>query len=94
MKIIVNENYLEQEIFELVHLFLQDSEYDENKPYIEVYVSLNKRDLFLNYKIEFDDEILQEQKTILIDEYKNELEQKRYIKRAVKKELYLQLSKK
>lgn len=94
MKILVNEAYLEQEIFELVHLFLQDSEYDENKPYIEIFVSLNKRDLFLNYKIEFDDEVLQEQKTIQIDEYKNELEQKRFIKRAVKKELYLQLSKK
>lgn len=94
MKIITNETYLEQEIFSLIHLFIQNSELDENKPYVYFSMNLDKTDLFVDFKLEFDDETLTYQNTVKVDNYKNELEKKRYVKRAVKRELYLLLSKK
>lgn len=93
MKIVSNESYLEQEIFSLFNLFIQGIEIDENKPIANVIIELNNNNLTIDIKLEFEDDCINQKQTIKI-EYKNELEQKRYIKRAVKKFLYEILSKK
>ncbi len=94
MKIITEESFLEQEIYELVHLFMQGTVIDEQKPYIYFSMHLNQQELFIDFKIEFEDDVVSSSKTVKIEEYKNELEQKRYVKQAVKRELYILLSKK
>ena len=94
MKIKTDEKYLEQEIFELVHLFLQESQLDDNKPIIHLDLSLQERNLSINFNIEFDDETVNNSSSVIINQYKNELEKKRYVKRAVKRELYKILSQK
>lgn len=94
MKIITNETYLEQEIFALTHLFMQDTELDDNKPYIYFNMNLVDVNLLVDFTIEFEDETIKFQNTVTINNYKNELEQKRYVKRAVKNQLYNILSKK
>lgn len=94
MKIITNETFLEQEIFALTHLFMQNTELDENKPYIYFNMSLDGVNLFVDFNIEFDDETVKYQNMLKIDSYKNDLEQKRYVKRAVKNQLYNILCKK
>lgn len=94
MKIITNETYLEQEIFALTHLFMQDTELDDDKPYIYFNMNLDGVNLFVDFTIEFEDETIKFQNSVTIDKYKNELEQKRYVKRAVKNQLYNILSKK
>lgn len=94
MKIITNETYLEQEIFALTHLFMQDTELDDNKPYIYFNMNLVGVNLFVDFTIEFEDATIKFQNTVTINKYKSELEQKRYVKRAVKNQLYNILSKK
>ena len=94
MKIITDETYLEQEIFALTHLFMQDTELDDNKPYIYFNMNLVGVNLFVDFTIEFEDATIKFQNTVTINKYKNELEQKRYVKRAVKNQLYNILSKK
>lgn len=93
MKIVSNESYLEQEIFSLFNLFIQGIEIDENMPFANVIIELNNNNLTIDIKLEFEDDCINQKQTVKI-EYKNELEQKRYIKRAVKKFLYEILSKK
>ena len=93
MKIVSNESYLEQEIFSLFNLFIQGIEIDENMPFANVIIELNNNNLTIDIKLEFEDDCINQKQTVKI-EYKNELEQKRYIKRAVKKVLYEILSKK
>lgn len=94
MKIITDETYLEQEIFALTHLFMQDTELDDNKPYIYFNMNLVGVNLFVDFTIEFEDATIKFQNTVTINKYKSELEQKRYVKRAVKNQLYNILSKK
>lgn len=94
MKIITNEQWLAQDMFDLVHLFIQDSKLDEEKPFVYFDVNIKARDLTQDVKILFDDDKIEYVETSKIKEYRNELEQKRYIKRAVKKTLYELLSKK
>lgn len=94
MKIITDEKYLEQEIFALTHLFMQDTELDDNKPYIYFNMNLVGVNLFVDFTIEFEDSTIKFQNTVTINKYKSELEQKRYVKRAVKNQLYNILSKK
>ena len=94
MKIITDETYLEQEIFALTHLFMQDTELDDNKPYIYFNMNLVGVNLFVDFTIEFEDDTIKFQNTVTINKYKSELEQKRYVKRAVKNQLYNILSKK
>lgn len=94
MKIITDETYLEQEIFALTHLFMQDTELDDNKPYIYFNMNLVGVNLFVDFTIEFEDSTIKFQNTVTINKYKSELEQKRYVKRAVKNQLYNILSKK
>lgn len=92
MKIFTNETYIEQDVFELVHLFLQDSILDEQKPYVFINFSLNNCMLTLDIKIEFDDGVICQQKEITLKPYHDDLEKRRYCKREVKKFLYVILS--
>ena len=94
MKIITKETYLEQEIFALMHLFIQTSENDENKPFVYFDMNLDGVNLSVSFKIEFEDDVIDYQNNITLKPYKDELTQKRYVKRAVKNELYKILSKK
>ncbi|MDY2695677.1 MAG: coproporphyrinogen dehydrogenase HemZ [Eubacteriales bacterium] len=94
MKIITKETYLEQEIFALMHLFIQTSENNENKPFVYFDMNLDGVNLSVSFKIEFEDDVINYQNTITLKPYKDELTQKRYLKRAVKNELYKILSKK
>lgn len=94
MKIITNQTWLTQDLFDLVHLYIQDSKLDEEKPFVYFTMSLNGLDLTKDIKIEFDDDNIEFIETSQIKKYHNELEQKRFIKRSVKKTLYEILSKK
>ncbi len=94
MKIITNETFLEQDIFALVHLFIQNSELDDCKPHIYFNMTLDELNLDINFKIDFEDGLEQYSNVVQIKKYNNDLEKKRYVKHAVKKELYLLLSKK
>ena len=94
MKIITNQTWLAQDLFDLVHLFIQESKLDEEKPFVYFDMSLKGLDLTKDIKIEFDDNKIEFIETSQIKRYQNELEQKRYIKRSVKKTLYELLSKK
>ncbi len=88
MKIITKHEWLSQELFDLFHLFVPDSCLDENKPYMYFDMQQNGKVLFKKFKIEFEDETVQNQEFSDLKNYKNELEEKRLIKRAVKKFLY------
>lgn len=88
MKILTNEQWLAQDLFDLVHLFIQDSKLDDEKPFVDFSMQLNKQELSLNFNIDFDDDTINYQNNFVIQNYKTELEQKRYVKRVVKKALY------
>ncbi len=94
MKIKSNCPALDQEVFELFHLFLQDSVLDDNKPFVNLNINLENTTLKIDFVAEFEDETCTINKTVQIDVYKDELEQKRYLKRAVKSEIYMLLAKK
>lgn len=94
MKIITNEQWLAQDIFDLMHLFIQDSKLDEEKPFVYFDVKCDELNLSKKIKIEFDDDIIEHNEISQLNKYKNELEQKRFIKRSVKKTMYQLLSKK
>ena len=94
MKVITNYTWLAQDIFDLMHLFIQDSKLDEQKPFVYFDLSLKDNDLTKDIKIEFEDDKIEYIETVTIKKYRNELEQKRFIKRSIKKTLYELLSKK
>lgn len=94
MKVITNYTWLAQDIFDLMHLFIQDSKLDEQKPFVYFDLSLKDNDLTKDIKIEFENDKIEYIETITIKKYRNELEQKRFIKRSIKKTLYELLSKK
>lgn len=92
MKIITKEIEYSQDIFDMVHLFMQETILDENKPYIFFDMQKDELVLFLKFKIDFENKIIEKQSFVNIKPYKNNLEEKRYIKRAIKKFLYEILS--
>lgn len=92
MKVITNETYLEQEVFELVHLFMQDSVLDDQKPYVHISLNLQNVLLKIDIKIEFSDSVICQTKEVIIRQYRGDIEKKRYVKREVKKFLYVLLS--
>ena len=94
MKIETNVNYIQQDIFDLFNLFLQNLNLDEEKPYVNLKLDLNEQMVKLTIKIDFEDEIKLTNIDVKLEPYKNDLEKKRYIKRAVKRELYKILSNK
>lgn len=94
MKVITNREWLSLDIYDMMHLFMQGEVQDENRPYIFFDMQQTDGSLFVNFKLEFDDDTIESQEFIELENYRNELEQKRYIKRAVKKCLYQILSKK
>ena len=59
MKIITNQQWLAQDIFDLVHLFIQDSKLDEDIPYfkqegLNILLDEIKKELKQNYGDEKD----------------------------------------
>ena len=56
MKIITEEQWLAQDIFDLFHLFVQNSKLDEEKPFICFDMQLNGLELNKKFHIEFEDE--------------------------------------
>lgn len=94
MKVITNHDWLSLDIYDMMHLFLQGEGQDDNPPYIFFDMQKTSNSLFVKFKIEFLDDVIESQDFVEIENYKNELEEKRYIKRAVKKYLYQILSNK
>ncbi|MBE7074491.1 MAG: coproporphyrinogen dehydrogenase HemZ [Clostridiales bacterium] len=94
MKITTNETWLEQEIFDLIHLFMQETKLDDEKPFVKFFMELDAQKLYKKFIIEFVDETKELEELSEIEKYKNELEKKRYIKRSVKSTLYKLLSEK
>ncbi|MBE7082233.1 MAG: coproporphyrinogen dehydrogenase HemZ [Clostridiales bacterium] len=95
MKIITSHEWLAQDVFDLIHLFMQDSKLDEQMPFVNFDMQQNGQQLFIRFDISFDYNDKQVfEKFATLDKYKNELERKRYTKREVKKALYEMLSKK
>jgi len=92
MKVITTEESYILDIYDMMHLFMQGEEQNENKPYIYFDMQKNGSSLFLNFKIEFDAKNIENKTFVVIKNYKNSLEEKRYIKGAIKKFLYEILS--
>lgn len=93
MKVITNHETFMSDIFDMVHLFIQDTELDENKPHIFFDMQKGLESLYLKFEIHFENAKLIKDTTVCIQKSKNELEEKRYTKRAIKKFLYEILSK-
>lgn len=93
MKIITNETKFEIDIFDVMHLFMQNQKLDEEKPFVYFDMQQNGRDLNLNFKIDFKDKVEEFNDFVKINNFHNEIEEKRYIKRCIKKSLYEMLSK-
>ena len=94
MKVLTKHDSLSLDIYDMMHLFMQGEDQDENYPYIYFDMQQNGKNLFVKFKIDFGDSVSEDEDFIQIEDYKNELEKKRYIKRAVKKFLYQMLVKK
>lgn len=94
MKVISTHEWLSLDIFDMMHLFMQNVEQDESLPHVFFDMQQTGRTLYLKFNIEFEDESVSKEDFVTLQNYKNELEEKRYIKRAVKKFLYEMLSKK
>ena len=93
MKIICEPSWLMMDIFDVFHMFLPKSKYDENKPFVSFNMQYEKNNASFNMSVEFEEREKHFDGFYEIDKYKNELEEKRYIKRAVKKFIYENLSK-
>ncbi len=94
MKVITKHEWLSLDIYDMIHLFMQGEEQNENPPYINFDMQQTGKTLFIKFDTEFSDSKISNQDFVDIGGYRNELEEKRYIKRAVKKFLYEMLSKK
>jgi len=94
MKIITEQQWLALDLYDVMHLFIKNAKQDESKPFVHFSMQLEENDLYMNFKIEFEDEIVDLEKTATIKSYSNLIEQKRLVKRCVKKYLYEQLSSK
>ena len=57
MKIITNETKYEIDIFDVMHLFMQNQKLDEEKPFVYFDMQQNGRDLYFNFKIDFDNKV-------------------------------------
>ena len=53
MKIITKESRFEIDIFDVMHLFMQNQKLDEEKPFVYFGMQQNDRDLYLSFKIDF-----------------------------------------
>ncbi len=76
-----------------MHLFMPNTSLDENKPHIYFDMQQDGRVLFKKFKIIFDDKTIENEEFSDLKKYRNELEEKRFVKRSVKKFLYEILSK-
>ena len=93
MKITSNLEAYNSDIFDMMHIFMQNTELNDEKPYVTADIQkCSGPALFIKFDIEFENETIS--KNSFID-YKNpnsSLEEKRYITRAIKKFLYEILS--
>jgi len=94
MKIITEEQWLALDLYDVMHLFMKNLKQDENKPFIYFDMELDGNFLTQTFKIEFENEELNFGETTKINDYRDLIEQKRLVKRAVKKFLYSKLSEK
>ena len=92
MKINSEADWLSQDIFDVFHMFLQGSKLDEEKPFVNFVMQQNGTELFMKFTVEFDEDTRVFEGFYQIEKYSNNLQEKRYIKRAVKKFLYENLS--
>lgn len=94
MKVITKHESLSLDIYDMMHLFMQGEAQNEQKPYIYFDMQQNGLSLYLKFDIEFEDEKISSSDFVTLPKYKDVLEEKRYIKRAVKRYLYQILTKK
>lgn len=93
MKITSNISWLDLDVYDLFHLFIKDSKQDDQYPLINYEIHQNVLDLSINFNILFEDnKRLEFSEFVTLNNYKSELELKRYMKRAIKKILYIKLS--
>ena len=92
MKVITNHETFKSDIFDMMHLFMQETSLDENLPHVFFDMQKGTKTLLLSFKIVFEDKQIEKQTTINANTSKNQLEEKRYTKRAIKKFLYEILS--
>lgn len=88
MKVITPHETYKSDIFDMMHLFMQETELDENLPHISFNMQKGIKTLLLNFEIKFENQVLTKQKMTDLNVGKNELEEKRYTKREIKKFLY------
>lgn len=86
-------DWLNHDIYDVFHMFISNSKLNEEKPFVSFVMQQDGINLTCRLTIEFEEELKSFEKFCQIKEYKNELEQKRYIKREVKKFIYEELSK-
>ena len=86
-------DWLNHDIYDVFHMFISNSKLNEEKPFVSFVMQQDGINLTCRLTIEFEQELKSFEKFCQIKEYKNELEQKRYIKREVKKFIYEELSK-
>ncbi|MBO7526358.1 MAG: coproporphyrinogen dehydrogenase HemZ [Clostridia bacterium] len=92
MRVVSSPEWLSHDIYDVFHMFLNDCNLDENKPFVNFVMEQNKANISCILNVDFDGGTKRFEKYSTIKEYKNELEQKRYIKREVKKFIYEELS--
>ena len=92
MKINSESEWLSQDIFDVFHMFLQGSKLDEEKPFVDFFMQQNGTELFVRFTIDFDECTKTFEGFCNIEKFSNVIQEKRYIKRAVKKFLYNNLS--
>ena len=64
MKVKTKHEQFASDIFDMVHLFIQDTQLDENKPHVFFDMQKGTQTIFLKFNIHFEGEILSKQKTL------------------------------
>ena len=93
MKINCNPEWLDHDIYDVFHIFSQNGKLDEEKPFVNFVMQQNGCNISCSLIADFEDKTINQTKYCVLKEYNNSIEEKRYIKREVKKFVYEELSK-
>lgn len=92
MKIVTNYERIENDLYDVIHMFYPNSKLDNDKPFLKHKMTRIKNDVTNEFLIEDDNDVFEfsEQKTI--KQTNDELDEKRQLKRFAKLSLYKMLS--
>ena len=92
MKIITNYEKIENDLYDVCHLFYPEEKQDDNKPYVYHTMTINKNIIVNEYKVEEENDSFQFSENKELKQTNDVLDEKRQIKRFAKLTLYKMFS--